>query len=508
VSIKPPTAGTPGVSDTSLETSVSQRSFNVKDATYGAVGNNSTNDTVAIQAAITAANAAGGGIVFFPKGTYKVGALTLYDDVTLEGVAYDLHYTARGSRLSLIAGTNANMLTAAWGVGNITIRNLHLEGNYASQSGTSYGVYFAYDPANTGPQTYQQSILFRCSVKGFLSGGVYAGKWNEAVNVDQCFIGNNGGHGVQFETSDCQVANSHIISNAGDGVRVGNSGCQVVNNPSIFGNLRGVAVVSGGVDTVEFTQTTFVTNHQIHDNHIDKNLQEGVYIEALDTSVQGNFFASNGTQTNNSYANVNFRGKLSDNATVTYGNSLIGNTFGNLNQTNKPNYHVAVSNYGASTVGLIAEGGNVYDTTSGAFVSGVCSDFSIFRHGAVGQTQAAHYIGSQAAGTTTIAAGAAAGTSPPTPTLSNANDARGQINAGTGTATTTGTLLTVTFAQPYRSPAGVTVVLMPLNQATAAVAANVYVGATTAGFTIGIGTSALAISQATGVYQWYYQVLG
>jgi hypothetical protein len=45
--------------------------FNVK--TYGALGDGTTDDTVAIQATIDAATAAGGGIVYFPAGVYIVG---------------------------------------------------------------------------------------------------------------------------------------------------------------------------------------------------------------------------------------------------------------------------------------------------------------------------------------------------------------------------------------------------------------------------------------------------
>jgi polygalacturonase len=46
--------------------------FNVK--TFGAKGDGKANDAAAINKAITAANGAGGGIVQFPSGTYKVGA--------------------------------------------------------------------------------------------------------------------------------------------------------------------------------------------------------------------------------------------------------------------------------------------------------------------------------------------------------------------------------------------------------------------------------------------------
>lgn len=46
--------------------------YNVLSSSYGAVGDDSTDDTAGIQAAITAAQDAGGGIVFFPPKVYKI----------------------------------------------------------------------------------------------------------------------------------------------------------------------------------------------------------------------------------------------------------------------------------------------------------------------------------------------------------------------------------------------------------------------------------------------------
>lgn len=47
--------------------------YNVK--AYGAVGDDATNDTAAVQAAMDAAASAGGGIAYFPKGTYRVSSI-------------------------------------------------------------------------------------------------------------------------------------------------------------------------------------------------------------------------------------------------------------------------------------------------------------------------------------------------------------------------------------------------------------------------------------------------
>lgn len=60
--------------------------FNVKAPAYGAVGDGSQDDTSAINAAIAAAEAAGGGIVFFPAGVYRLTAkLQVTENVTLWG---------------------------------------------------------------------------------------------------------------------------------------------------------------------------------------------------------------------------------------------------------------------------------------------------------------------------------------------------------------------------------------------------------------------------------------
>jgi hypothetical protein len=62
--------------------------INVQDPTYGAKGDGTTDDTVAVQAAFTAGQTAGAAAIYFPAGTYKLSAqITFAFSATLLGVS-------------------------------------------------------------------------------------------------------------------------------------------------------------------------------------------------------------------------------------------------------------------------------------------------------------------------------------------------------------------------------------------------------------------------------------
>lgn len=98
--------------------------FNVKDPTYGAAGDGSTDDTTAIQNCITAAGLVKGTVIF-PAGTYRTTSkLTIPVDTSLWGVG------AGGSIIRLDHATNDTM---EWGNGSSVeyqeVRNLQLTAN-------------------------------------------------------------------------------------------------------------------------------------------------------------------------------------------------------------------------------------------------------------------------------------------------------------------------------------------------------------------------------------------
>jgi hypothetical protein len=89
--------------------------YNVKASPYSAVGNGVADDWAAIQSAITAANAAGGGIVFFPGGTYKItAALDVSPNTSLWGVGAGASIITSNAAAAVVLdidATNAQFLS-------------------------------------------------------------------------------------------------------------------------------------------------------------------------------------------------------------------------------------------------------------------------------------------------------------------------------------------------------------------------------------------------------------
>lgn len=76
--------------------------FNVKD--YSAVGDGVTDDTAAIQAALTACRVAGGGTVFVPAGTYLVTAdLIIGSNTTFQGASRSVSIIKRSTTTATVA---------------------------------------------------------------------------------------------------------------------------------------------------------------------------------------------------------------------------------------------------------------------------------------------------------------------------------------------------------------------------------------------------------------------
>src|SRR6266496_945352 len=104
---------------------------------YGATGDGVTNDQAAIQAAITAAVAAGGGVVLFPPGVYIVNtSLSIKDNIVLQGAGREATTIKGASSIAnaVILGSSGDT------VSNATVCDLTVDGNAGVTTGNLRGI--------------------------------------------------------------------------------------------------------------------------------------------------------------------------------------------------------------------------------------------------------------------------------------------------------------------------------------------------------------------------------
>ena len=151
--------------------------YNVKSPTYGALGDGSHDDTIAIQAALNAANAAGGGVVYLPAGQYVISsALTMYNRITLRG---DGDYVTNIVQTS----TSANGLVGSSLI-YVIIEHLRLTG---PGTGTGEGINFTTE--------FDYCILRDMSATGWGSTGIEI-EQPIVTNLTRVTSFNNGGAGI------------------------------------------------------------------------------------------------------------------------------------------------------------------------------------------------------------------------------------------------------------------------------------------------------------------------
>jgi hypothetical protein len=183
--------------------------YNVTDAAYGAVGDGTTDATAAIQKALTAAGAAGGGVVYFPYGHYLISAaLTAPSGTMLLGECGFGMYpsgSTGGAAPTLVAAaafSGAAAITldgSTTALNSIRIEGLVLNGSNLT-TGTTAGVLLNGSVTN---------VVLRDVVASTFPGTGFslqlANEANPVAYFERCTAWRNGGHGFDLYTTDCQV---------------------------------------------------------------------------------------------------------------------------------------------------------------------------------------------------------------------------------------------------------------------------------------------------------------
>jgi Pectate lyase superfamily protein len=222
---------------------------NVKD--YGAVGNDSADDTSAIAAAIAAAAGSGGaGVVYFPPGVYITSPVTIPAGITLQGangqgfvsLVTTVPNANAKSTLKLKSGSTGPLLSpndSGSTSCHVTVRDIALDGNAIAQKIVDLPDHGA------GFMTRYWSFI-RCYIYNSGQTGtnpaVYVGQNNSACVFDGCQIFNGtsgtfaGGRGLEVYGQDCMISNTWLGYFA--------SSCLAVDGGS---GETGFVMVGGGI---------------------------------------------------------------------------------------------------------------------------------------------------------------------------------------------------------------------------------------------------------------------
>lgn len=239
----------------------------VKD--FGAVGDGSNNDTTAIQAAITAVSSAGGGVVYFPPGTYLINAA-----LTMGTSGVSLVGAGPSSSVIKNSGAATNALTAT------SCNGFYISDLGFSHSSSSTGAAIQLVSCGSSSGAVQ---VFRVSIAGHRTAISLTGTTG-FTSVDHCVLATPASSGTERcvamgnSGSYCVVTSNHM-SGSGISIELTSSGS---NNMFAFNNLTSSAPFA-------FNATYTGTNNSIANNKFGGIFSYG----GLATEPAGTYIANN-----------------------------------------------------------------------------------------------------------------------------------------------------------------------------------------------------------------------
>jgi Ca2+-binding RTX toxin-like protein len=316
--------------------------FDIRD--FGAIADPSVNNQPMIQAAIEAAHAAGGGIVYVPPGTYGIainpdgyGSVHLLANVFLKGAGMG------ESVLRLVDGSSVDvtgLVRSPWGVSttNWGVADLTIDGNKANTTGKVDGFFtgpkpgltiadqdvtvlrveiqnvsrYGFDPhERTERLTIRDSVAHDNAVDGFVLDAVHDS------NITGNLSYGNGRHGFNVVTSSSDIVFSGNVSrdNGGAGIVIQRGSEDIAPPGNIL--VTGGAVSGNGREgiLVQMASDVTITGVSIVDNG-----RQGVRLYgASHVSVTDNVILSNSQSLNDGYSEVDIGAYVDTVFARTYG---------------------------------------------------------------------------------------------------------------------------------------------------------------------------------------------
>jgi parallel beta-helix repeat protein len=314
---------------------------------FGATGDGVTDDTAAIQAALDAVEAIGGGYCFLPFGTYLISApLDVAAYVTIEGSGW-------GSVITLADNSDCNLITQTTGRENdyAGVRNLKVSGNKANQA-SGHGIYaFASDRF-----LVENCWIVQCKEDGIKidSDVTYTCEQPRIINN---YILSNDGIGVNIlgYSSDADIHNNDIGQSGDKGIVMATS-AHVLTGNKVWGSL------TTGI------QGFWCQGLTITGNRVDYNLFHGIQLHGVKNStVSGNAIYLNSSAGSGSYDGIHVSAEAGHTSSDI---NISGNMIGLASPTELQRYGVHVADSLCDYVTCLEDHNHIrYNVTDQIFVA-------------------------------------------------------------------------------------------------------------------------------------------
>lgn len=254
---------------------------------YGATGDGVTDDAAAIQTALDALDAAGGGMLFFPPGQYNVSTqIDVPSDVVLCGVGYSsrIHMTAND--------TKTFQVTAE---ANVGFERLLLTSGGTSTTAGNGAIHLGLSSLGNGADDCWVS---HCWIEGAQQCGITIDSKSNRCSVTGCLIDSAGEEGIYALGADTILEGNGITNSADGGIKARGTNQVIVGNRISGATSSGVLFTDPGVGGVTAA------------NVITGSGSDGIRVagDATDHAIIGNYVEASSQSADNTHSNISIDG--------------------------------------------------------------------------------------------------------------------------------------------------------------------------------------------------------